>query len=38
LHAAELVFEHPISGDRMHFEAPLPDDLASAAAWARGEP
>jgi 23S rRNA pseudouridine1911/1915/1917 synthase len=37
LHATELVFEHPISGDRMHFTAPLPDDLAEAAAWARGE-
>lgn len=36
LHAAELVFEHPISGDRMHFKAPLPDDLAEAAIWARG--
>ena len=36
LHAAELVFEHPISGDRMHFTAPLPDDLAEAAIWARG--
>ena len=37
LHAAELVFDHPISGDRMRFEAPLPDDLADAAAWARGD-
>ncbi len=38
LHAAELVFDHPISGDRMHFEAPLPQELAHAAAWARGDP
>ena len=37
LHAAELAFEHPISGDRMHFEAPLPEDLAQVAAWARGD-
>ncbi len=28
LHAARLVFDHPISGDRMQVEAPLPDDLA----------
>ena len=38
LHAAELVFEHPISGDRMHFEASLPEGLAHAAAWARSDP
>ena len=29
LHAAKLVFEHPISGERMTVEAPLPADLAS---------
>jgi len=38
LHAAELAFEHPISGERMRFQAPLPEDLANAAAWARDEP
>ncbi len=27
LHAAELGFEHPITGERMRFEMPLPDDL-----------
>lgn len=27
LHAAELGFEHPTSGEEMHFEAPLPADL-----------
>ena len=37
LHAAELAFVHPISGERMHFEAPLPEDLARVAAWARGD-
>ena len=37
LHAAELAFVHPISGERMHFEAPLPEDVAQVAAWARGE-
>jgi 23S rRNA pseudouridine1911/1915/1917 synthase len=35
LHAAELVFEHPSTGERVRFRAPLPDDLASVAAWAR---
>jgi 23S rRNA pseudouridine955/2504/2580 synthase len=29
LHAARLVFEHPISGERMQIEAPLPADLAT---------
>ncbi len=28
LHAAELGFEHPVSGAIMHFEAPLPPDMA----------
>ena len=27
LHAAELGFEHPVTGEEMFFEAPLPDDL-----------
>ncbi len=35
LHAAELVFEHPVTGERMRFRAPLPDGLRRAAAWAR---
>jgi 23S rRNA pseudouridine955/2504/2580 synthase len=29
LHAARLSFEHPITGERMLIEAPLPADLAS---------
>jgi 23S rRNA pseudouridine955/2504/2580 synthase len=29
LHAAKLVFEHPISGERMLIEAPLPAELAN---------
>jgi len=37
LHAAELSFEHPLTGMEMHFEAELPDDLSSVVAWARGE-
>ncbi len=28
LHAAELGFEHPITGERLHFETPMPPDLA----------
>lgn len=35
LHATRLVFDHPVSGERMDFESPLPDDLASVAQWAR---
>jgi 23S rRNA pseudouridine1911/1915/1917 synthase len=31
LHAAELGFEHPISGDEMFFDAPLPADLRELA-------
>ena len=38
LHAAELVFEHPRTGERMRFQAPLPEDLAAVRRWARGEP
>ncbi len=32
LHAALLGFEHPISGDRMIFESPLPPDLEALQA------
>ena len=35
LHAAVLGFEHPASGERMRFEAPLPADLAALLAWLR---
>lgn len=28
LHAAKLAFDHPITGDRVQFESPLPADLA----------
>ena len=37
LHAAELVFLHPVHGERLHFKAPLPEDLAAVVRWA-GEP
>ncbi len=29
LHAAELAFTHPVSGERLQFEMPLPADLAA---------
>lgn len=32
LHAAELSFDHPGTGERLTFTAPLPDDLASVLA------
>ena len=35
LHAAELRFVHPRTGEPMRFESPLPPDLAAAAEWAR---
>jgi 23S rRNA pseudouridine1911/1915/1917 synthase len=35
LHAAELAFAHPVSGQPLRFSAPLPEDLARAAEWAR---
>jgi 23S rRNA pseudouridine1911/1915/1917 synthase len=35
LHAAELAFDHPASGEPMRFRVPLPADLAAVAAWAR---
>lgn len=37
LHAAELVFDHPRTGERMRFQAPLPPDLAAVRRWARGD-
>lgn len=32
LHAWRLSFEHPVDGGRMHFEAPLPDDMLAVLA------
>jgi 23S rRNA pseudouridine1911/1915/1917 synthase len=37
LHAARLELDHPQTGQRMVFEAPLPDDLEAALQWLRGE-
>ena len=36
LHAARLAFEHPRTGKRMRFEAPLPEDFRRALAVLRG--
>jgi 23S rRNA pseudouridine1911/1915/1917 synthase len=36
LHAAELRFLHPRTGEEMRFTSPLPPDLAAAAEWAGG--
>jgi 23S rRNA pseudouridine1911/1915/1917 synthase len=34
LHAFQLGFDHPVTGDRIELQAPLPPDLAAAvAAW-----
>ncbi|MHB8641296.1 MAG: RluA family pseudouridine synthase [Gaiellaceae bacterium] len=35
LHAARLAFEHPLTGERIEVESPLPPDLASALETAR---
>ena len=35
LHAAELGFTHPRTGEEMRFESPLPEELRAAAEWAR---
>ncbi|MDQ7079609.1 MAG: RluA family pseudouridine synthase [Paracoccaceae bacterium] len=36
LHAATLGFIHPVSGEMMQFEAPLPDDMNNLLAVLRG--
>ena len=35
LHALKLGFDHPVTGERMEFEAPLPDDFQKALAAIR---
>ena len=37
LHAAELQFAHPRTGDALQFSAPVPPDLQAALAWGRGD-
>lgn len=36
LHSSDLWFRHPVSGEEMRFHAPLPPEMASVVAWARG--
>lgn len=35
LHAATLGFDHPVTGERLRFEAPLPQDMAALVALLR---
>jgi len=35
LHSQRLEFDHPVSGERMTFTAPLPDDFEAALAYLR---
>jgi 23S rRNA pseudouridine1911/1915/1917 synthase len=37
LHAARLAFEHPVTGEPVDVESPLPDDLAAALERARAQ-
>jgi 23S rRNA-/tRNA-specific pseudouridylate synthase len=37
LHAWRLAFDHPISGERIELEEPLPPDLEEALRRVRGE-
>jgi 23S rRNA pseudouridine1911/1915/1917 synthase len=37
LHASELAFEHPVTGEPMRFRSPLPPDLDAALTWAQRE-
>jgi 23S rRNA pseudouridine1911/1915/1917 synthase len=32
LHAAELGFEHPVTGKKLRFTSPLPEDMAVLVA------
>jgi 23S rRNA pseudouridine1911/1915/1917 synthase len=38
LHAAELKFVHPVTGKRLAFESPLPDDMADVVAALKAMP
>ena len=37
LHSWRLSFVHPLSGEAMRFEVPLPPDLEACAEWARSD-
>jgi 23S rRNA pseudouridine1911/1915/1917 synthase len=36
LHATELGFDHPVSGEKLHWEMPLPPDLKKLVDRLRG--
>ncbi|MGI1663064.1 RluA family pseudouridine synthase [Palleronia sp. KMU-117] len=36
LHASVLGFDHPVTGERMEFQSPMPADMAALAALLRG--
>jgi 23S rRNA pseudouridine1911/1915/1917 synthase len=36
LHASDLAFRHPLTGEEMFFRAPVPGDFRAVIAWARG--
>jgi 23S rRNA pseudouridine1911/1915/1917 synthase len=36
LHAFRLSFDHPTSGERLSFEAPMPADMTALLSWLRG--
>ena len=38
LHASDLAFRHPLTGEELRFRAPVPEDFAAVVAWARGDP
>jgi len=38
LHAAELGFEHPVTGEELRFESPIPADIAALEAALRPAP
>jgi len=35
LHASDLAFRHPLTGEEMHFRAPPPRDFEAVVTWAR---
>ncbi len=37
LHSSVLSFRHPVSGEEMRLEVPLPEDMAAVVQWAKGE-
>lgn len=37
LHAQRLVLDHPVSGERLTFDSPRPDDMSALLTWLRRE-